>query len=208
MVLCSRFRINFLKRLQRRWELTSEKRENMPWVCSSSPRMNFAEIRRKKCLRPLWIKKDLSFWRGEKCRLHRIYWEKRRLNACLISCNVLSKSRSRLKKDWNLIVSFILHEEYLNSPTRIPMWYLFPAERLYTKECFWFPSFVCSLMICRTWIMNQPLPWYIPALVPIHSQAGNVLIQTALSCTMVKSIPFVVMQTKCLPVKRPWNPTI
>ena len=62
-------------------------------------------------------------------------------------------------------------------------------------------------MICRMRIMNLLLRWYIQDSQQIQIRAGRELIQTDLLCITVRSIPFAVMQIKCLPVRKQWNPS-
>ena len=57
--------------------------------------------------------------------------------ACLLSIRDLSKSLQMLQKGLSLTANFISYEEYLNKVMTILMYLLYPAERSFTKECFW-----------------------------------------------------------------------
>ena len=62
-----------------------------------------------------------------------------------------------------------------------------------------------SLKICRTKNLFLQLQWYIQDSVQILHQAGRERIRTALWSTTEKSIRSVVMQIRCVPVKRQWR---
>lgn len=90
----------------------------------------------------------------------------------------------------------------------IHMWSLFLPEQSYTKECFWYMNFACSLRICIMRIMNLQSHWCIPVSQRIQRQAGCEHIRIVIWYIMERSIRSVVMQIRCMQEKSQWSPNI
>ena len=110
-----------------------------------------------------------------------------------------------LREALSLTESSMLQDVFLSSQTTIHMWFLSQAEQSYIRECSLWSSSDSSSWIYRILITSQQSPQYIRDSLQIQTQAGRDLIQTDLSCTMVRLILFLETLTRCQHVRRTWS---
>ena len=61
--------------------------------------------------------------------------DRKQLTVCRILCRALSNVRQKWQRDLILTANCMWQDVFLNSPTMILMWFLYPAEPSYTKVC-------------------------------------------------------------------------
>lgn len=169
------------------------------------PNDEFKTIQAKKMLEVIVEKEGLEFlgWREVPTEPDKLSKKARDCMPCIMQCFVKRPEdvERGLEFDRKLYVARRVFEQS-NDNTYVVS---FSSRTIVYKGMFLVEQLRQFFMDYRILIMSQQSPQYIQDSLQIQTQAGRDLIQTDLSCTMVRLTLFLETLTRCQPVRRTWS---